>query len=70
MWAEKRMEAILMDLYLLFTYAVLIVAIVFGPLAWAAKHIWHDRRRTQLFAFIAIANAVLFMALIYPLLPD
>ena len=59
-----------MDLYIIVTLLALAVAIVFGTLAWAAKHIKHDKKRTQLYVFIAVLSAVVFMVLMYPILPD
>lgn len=49
---------------------LLFIAVFFGILAIISKHLWHERRTTQIFAFIAVVATILFMILVYPQLPD
>ncbi len=53
-----------MDLLFLFLALTLALALGFGLLTWVSKNVWQSRRRTQLFALLAIASTVAFVALV------
>ncbi len=56
------------DFILMLTF--FIMALVFGNLAWVAKHAWRDRRRTELFVWIAVVSTIAFMITAWPYIPD
>ena len=59
-----------MDTKLIGAYIFFFIALFSGFMAIIARNIWRDPKKTQLFAYVGIVATLVFMALVFPYLPD
>jgi hypothetical protein len=58
------------DLYIIIVYFLLFLVIISMPMTIISKYVWHNKTRTQFFAFLGTLSIILLIIMVWDYIPD